>query len=157
KWNSVSRALSPVLSLSPDKIYVAYVSKAENFAVRLGQPGALKRRPDIAFALLKDASDVTRCIEDAPQVLLPRGLNRAVAICTQHSGGQWSVDAIVETQRGVGAQVAEQFPEARYQIVAAPPVGAVSRSPAGSLSVVPLLTDARTKRMVRLALASAPA
>ena len=156
KWNRVSEALSPLLSLTPEKIYFAYVSKAANLSVRLTQPGAMKRRPDVAFALLEEAGDLQACIDQAPRLLAPRGIIGSLALCTQNAGA-WDVRVLLETRRGIGLRVAGLFPGAQHQVIQPAPIAAASRSPAGSLAVVPLLVDARTKRMVRLAIASSPA
>lgn len=156
KWNRVSEALSPLFSLPPEKIYFAYVSKAANLSVRLTQPGAMKRRPDVAFALLEEVTDLQACVDQAPRLLAPRGILGSLALCTQKPGA-WEVRAVLETRRGIGARIAGLFPGAQHQILQPTPIAAATRSPAGSLAVVPLLTDPRIKRMVRLAIGSSPA
>jgi hypothetical protein len=152
----VNQLIAEILKVPPQEIYATTVSKEGNLKVRFEQSTAARQAP-IGVAVVTESEALESSVLSGT-VLVGLGQKRAILFCSREPSGGWSVAAVIELGEGeLAARVLSEFPSARVERPRSSLASAV-RSPAGALSTVPLvMTDPRIERMVRLAVASAPA
>ena len=155
KFDGVNQVLESWLGFPARKVRAVWVSKPGNFDVRMRQPGMLRDRPALAVAIFPVAEDIERCFDQAARVVLPGGNVENVAMCAQDRGGRWTISYVVGPSSPVAGAIVSCF-HAEHRSTGVG-VSEVRRSPAGAIASLPLIVDDRVRRMVRLAIASAPA
>jgi MoxR-like ATPase len=155
KFNEVNRLLENWLDLPSRKVRTVWVSKPGNFDVRMRQPGMLRDQPSLALAIFPVMGDIDRCFDQAARVVGPGGNVENVAMCARDDGDQWTIFDVVGPNGPIADSVVRCFGATHHSTGAG--VAEVRRSPAGSIATLPLIIDQRVRRMVRLAVASAPA
>jgi hypothetical protein len=158
KFDQLRNWLASVLGLTPNSIVIYFVSKPGNLDVRFKQPGSISSPKRIGVALLEDEGHLEACINPAKRFVSPWGHIDCMAICVRPIEGKWSIARIFAPEgSSIASSLRSHFPGSILDELPAQTVAAATRSPAGALSAVPLITDPRIKRMIRLAIASAPA
>jgi len=158
KFNKINEWLAHLIGLGPEQVWTGYVSKPGNLNVRFRQPGPTKLRPELGVALIDDKPDyLEKCVSPASLLVAPGGHIGAMALVSAKDGA-WEMARIIERSGGPTApRLLEYFPDAQVVHPAKISTASASKGPAGSLTTVPLVVGARIRRMIRLAIASAPA
>jgi hypothetical protein len=157
KFRDLGVSIAPLVGLEPKQVWITYVSKPGNVDVRFTQPGARKTDNEFGLALINRDHDRQAYLGPLKRYVRPQGQFAAIGLCEQDSSGVWHLTAVVEATRASFHEILiGQFPNVEH-IVAVTSPGAAVRGPAGSLTTVPLELTTRVRRMIRLAIASAPA
>ena len=159
KFDDLRNWLARVLGISPTKaIAIYYVSKPGNLDVRFNQPGSINEHKILGLAVLAEESHLAASMVPASRFVGPGGHIDCMALCARPPQGDWSIRKVLAREGAAAiALIGQNFPGVSIQTVPAASIAAATRSPAGSLSAVPFVSDDRVRRMVRLAIASAPA
>ncbi len=140
--------------LAAEDVRVYYISKPGNLNVRFSQPGVAQHRRVLGVALIKSLSDVEPCLGPARALVGPGRNLRVMVLCAPSNSHGWTLRAVAASAGDpLTPHILADFPG----IPVHPPSGNVMHSPAGTAAAVPLILDERIKRMVRLAVAAAPA
>lgn len=157
KFAGVNSFFEDLLGLPPKSVWTTYVSKPGNLNVRFRQPGPLRQRPELGVAVLAPAADLKASEIPAGRLLRPTGHVGTIAMVTKSPDG-WRVASVVQQPASsLASKLATHFPEASAVHPADTPVGSVVGGPGGSITAIPLVVTERIRRMVRRAIASAPA
>src|SRR5262245_42276744 len=159
KFNELRSWLANLLGITPvESVAIYYVSKPGNLDVRFNSPGSIDAPKALGVAVLANDTDAPACVTPASRFVAPAGHIECMVLCAQPPGGKWSFrTVVVHPGTPVAGRIQAHFPGVGVHLLPAVTPATATRSPAGSLSAVPLVTEPRIRRMVRLAIASAPA
>jgi 5-methylcytosine-specific restriction protein B len=115
KFNDVRTRVAALVDLSPEEVYVVYISKPGNAKVRFEQSGA-DERATLGVGLLTTPGDAQGSASAVEDLVGPTRMT-AVAFCAE-ANGSWTVTKVIETpQSHLGERLAEHFPDAQRTVV----------------------------------------
>jgi DNA polymerase III delta prime subunit len=156
KFRNLTPWFARLLSLSETEVGVVFISAAKHIENRFKQEAMTNAH--VGLVLLADPGMLANILKSASvkNALAPRGLMETMAICVRE-GETWRVSKVVQPiETPLTARILEKFPAA--EVVPIDTNGpTVQRVAPRVLTGEQLVTDARIKRMLRVALASAPA